>query len=52
MTTKVGSQDKLRPVEVVVRLKALGYLYLVLDLAGYRPGSLNEGLDVVPGAGS
>jgi uncharacterized protein len=27
--------------EVVERLKALGYLYVTLDLAGYRSGSLN-----------
>ncbi len=52
MTTKVGPEEKLRPVEVVERLKALGYLYLALDLAGNRPGSLNEGPDVVPGTGS
>jgi len=26
------------------RLKALGYLYVTLDLAGYRTGSMNEGL--------
>jgi len=25
-------------------LKALGYLYVTLDLAGYRSGSLNEAL--------
>jgi uncharacterized protein len=33
-----------RRLEVVERLKALGYLYVTLDLAGYRSGSLNEGL--------
>ncbi len=27
--------------EVVARLKSLGYLYVTLDLAGYRSGSLN-----------
>ena len=30
-----------RRAEVVERLKALGYLYVTLDLAGYRSGSLN-----------
>ncbi len=29
---------------VTERLKALGYLYVTLDLAGYRSGSLNEAL--------
>ena len=29
---------------VAARLKALGYLYVTLDLAGYRSGSLNEAL--------
>ncbi len=27
--------------EIVKRIKALGYLYVTLDLAGYRTGSLN-----------
>jgi uncharacterized protein len=30
--------------ELVRRIKALGYTYVTLDLAGYRSGSLNEGL--------
>ncbi|MEE8346397.1 MAG: TIGR00268 family protein, partial [Dehalococcoidia bacterium] len=30
-----------RRAEVVERLKSLGYLYVTLDLAGYRSGSLN-----------
>jgi len=30
--------------KIVARLKKLGYLYVALDLAGYRTGSLNEGL--------
>jgi uncharacterized protein len=30
---------------LVARLKKLGYLYVTLDLAGYRTGSLNEALD-------
>jgi uncharacterized protein len=33
-----------RRSEVTERLKALGYLYVTLDLAGYRVGSLNEAL--------
>lgn len=33
-----------RRTEVTERLKALGYLYVTLDLAGYRVGSLNEAL--------
>jgi len=33
-----------RRAEVVARLKALGYLYVTLDLAGYRSGSLNAAL--------
>lgn len=30
--------------DVVAQIKALGYTYVALDLAGYRSGSLNEGL--------
>ena len=33
-----------RRAEVVEQLKALGYLYVTLDLAGYRSGSLNAAL--------
>jgi uncharacterized protein len=33
-----------RRAEVVERLQALGYLYVALDLAGYRSGSLNAPL--------
>jgi PP-loop superfamily ATP-utilizing enzyme len=29
---------------VVERLRSLGYLYVTVDLAGFRSGSLNEGL--------
>lgn len=37
--------------EVVSRLTRLGYLYICLDLAGYRTGSMNEGLaEAVRGA--
>jgi len=27
---------------IVARLRELGYLYVTLDLAGYRSGSLND----------
>ena len=39
--------------QVAERLKALGYLYVTLDLAGYRSGSMNEALKAraVPSAG-
>ena len=30
--------------EITERVKAFGYLYVTLDLAGYRTGSLNEAL--------
>lgn len=30
--------------KIAARLKKLGYLYVTLDLAGYRTGSMNEGL--------
>lgn len=36
-----------RRAEVVERLKALGYLYVTLDLAGYRTGSLNAALRTI-----
>jgi uncharacterized protein len=32
--------------EIADRLKALGYLYVTLDLGGYRTGSLNEALKI------
>jgi uncharacterized protein len=31
---------------VTEKLKALGYLYVTLDLAGFRSGSLNEALPI------
>jgi uncharacterized protein len=34
-----GAREK-----VVAKLKKLGYLYVTLDLAGYRTGSMNEAL--------
>jgi len=37
------AQPALR-ARIVRRLKALGFLYVALDLQGYRSGSLNEGL--------
>ena len=30
--------------DMVQRFKALGYTYVTLDLAGFRSGSMNEGL--------
>ncbi|MBM3295191.1 MAG: ATP-dependent sacrificial sulfur transferase LarE [Candidatus Aminicenantes bacterium] len=36
-------RPEVRP-KIVARFKKLGYLYVTLDLAGYRTGSLNEGL--------
>jgi uncharacterized protein len=38
-----------RRADVVEKLKALGYLYVTLDLAGYRSGSLNAALGAVHG---
>jgi uncharacterized protein len=37
------AQDPVR-TEMVNRFKALGYAYVTLDLAGFRSGSMNEGL--------
>ena len=37
------AQEQIRQ-QVVDRFRALGYLYVTLDLAGYRTGSLNEAL--------
>jgi uncharacterized protein len=34
--------------KIIRRLKELGYLYIALDLEGYRSGSLNEGLKLRP----
>ena len=36
----VGDDEETRR-EIVRRLKAIGYLYVTLDLTGYRTGSLN-----------
>ncbi len=38
-----------RRADVVEKLKALGYLYVTLDLAGFRSGSLNLPLEPVRG---
>jgi uncharacterized protein len=44
-TDDAGMQALLaQRTDVTERLKALGYLYVTLDLAGYRTGSLNEAL--------
>jgi uncharacterized protein len=37
---------------ITERLKAFGYLYITLDLAGYRTGSLNEALKKTAASGS
>jgi uncharacterized protein len=39
---RLAREENRRAVES--RLKSLGYLYVTLDLAGFRSGSLNEGL--------
>lgn len=47
---EVGEQDMASIIkngirlEIVDRIKALGYRYVTLDLAGFRSGSLNEGI--------
>jgi len=38
--------DESNRQRIVTRLKELGYLYITLDLAGYRSGSMNEGLSL------
>jgi uncharacterized protein len=40
--TVMASKDK-----IVKALKELGYLYVALDLEGYRMGSMNEGLEKI-----
>jgi uncharacterized protein len=35
---------------IVARLRALGFLYVTVDLQGFRSGSLNEALPVAPAA--
>ncbi len=37
-------------VKVTEELQKLGYLYVTLDLSGYRTGSMNEGLDRLSGS--
>jgi uncharacterized protein len=41
------AQEPLRST-LVARFKALGYTYVTLDLAGFRSGSMNEGLQKPP----
>jgi uncharacterized protein len=41
MDLLIGDGNRERVVE---RLRSLGYLYVTLDLAGFRSGSMNEGL--------
>jgi len=36
--------DKQNSIEINEKLKSLGYIYVTLDLKGFRSGSLNEGL--------
>jgi uncharacterized protein len=44
-TDEAGTETLLRERQAVVeRLREFGYLYVTLDLAGYRVGSLNEAL--------
>jgi uncharacterized protein len=44
-TDEAGTEMLLQERQAVAeRLKTLGYLYVTLDLAGYRTGSMNEGL--------
>ena len=37
--------DEVQRLEVVNKLKSLGYVYVAVDLRGYRTGSLNEVLE-------
>ena len=37
--------DEVQRLEVVNKLKSLGYVYVTVDLRGYRTGSLNEVLE-------
>jgi len=39
-------QDERLRRRIAARLKKLGYLYVTIDLSGYRTGSMNEGLDL------
>ena len=44
-TDEAGTEMLLRQrQEIAERLKVIGYLYVALDLVGYRTGSLNEAL--------
>jgi uncharacterized protein len=47
---EVGEKDLLLLMEkdlkkkIIVKLKKLGFIYITLDLQGYRTGSMNEEL--------
>jgi uncharacterized protein len=51
---ELGSDEMARALEpalrddIVTRLRALGYQHVVVDLQGYRRGSLNDGLQLRP----
>lgn len=45
---RILSDNKLKK-KIVRRLKQLGFLYVTLDLEGYRTGSMNEGLKKTKG---
>lgn len=51
---EIGPDEMARALEPAVRdtlvreLKAIGYRYVALDLQGYRMGSLNEGVRLLP----
>jgi uncharacterized protein len=53
---EVPPEDIARLLEPAIRetvlreIRALGFLYVTVDLQGYRTGSLNEGLDRAPAA--
>jgi uncharacterized protein len=38
--------DEAHRQQVVIKLEAIGYRYIAMDLKGYRSGSLNEGLNL------
>ncbi len=46
------TQNPARRQRVIQRLKSLGFVYVTLDLQGFRSGAMNEALPVVPGGPS
>lgn len=42
------TEDDLRRQRIIEGIKALGFTYVTLDLQGFRSGSMNEALPVVP----